>query len=250
MILLSRQTHLNIIMHYEPYPSEMDDELRKLYLFSCINDEQFNQIKQSLRYVTLTEGEYLFKHGQHAERFFMVKEGFVKLLRLSKEGSEKVFEVISPNQFFAEAIMFMPKSKYPVTAQAIGNCTLLCFDNKTFIKILKESSETCFRLMSLMSKYLHLWLNEIDNLTLQNATYRLINYLLYQIPIHEQEQYEFQFPIPKNVIASRISIKPETFSRILHDLSNEGLIMVKGKTINIYNVEKLRVYSINMPQHK
>ncbi len=235
-------------MQYQPYPdiSIIDDELRQLYLFAGLNTQQFAIIKQNLRYIQLEEGEYLFKHGQHAEQFFLVKKGYIKLLRLSMEGSEKVFEIISPGQIFAEAIMFMPNSNYPVTAQVISDSALLCFDNKTFINILKDSSETCLRLMSHMSKYLHLWLNEIDNLTLQNATYRLVNYLLYQIPDDNQNDYELKFPIPKHVIASRLSIKAETFSRILRELSQVGLIIVKGKTIHIHNVEKLRLYSVNI----
>ncbi len=223
-----------------------DQELRKLYLFTGLNDQQLALVKQNMRYIKLEEGEYLFKHGQPTERFFMLKGGYIKLFRISLGGAEKVFEVISPGQSFAEAMMFMPDSVYPVTAQAISNSVLLSFDNKTFVNILKESSDTCFRLMFHMSKRLRMWLNEIDNLTLQNATYRLVNYLLYQVPDEHKKVYEFSFPVPKHVIASRLSIKPETFSRILRSLNLEGFIAVKGRSIRIHNVERLRLHSVNI----
>lgn len=234
-------------MQNQPYSqtSILDHELSQVYLFVGLNNQQQALLKKSLRLVQLEEGEYLFKHGQHAERFFWLKEGHIKLLRLSFEGVEKVFEVVSPGQTFAEAMMFMPHSTYPVTAQAISNSSVLCFESKVLVDILKESSDTCFRLMFQMSKRLHQWLNEIDNLTLQNATYRLVNYLLYQLPDGHNNAYEFDFHIPKHVIASRLSIKPETFSRILRGLNKDGLITVKGRTICIHNVDKLRLHSFH-----
>jgi len=219
-----------------------EQQLRKLYLFAELNDQQLAQIKQSICHIKLEDGEYLFKHGQRAERFFMVIDGHVKLLRLSADGAEKVFEIISPGQTFAEATMFMPNSAYPVTAQAINHSSLLCFENNVLMDILKESYGTCFQFMSHLSKNLYKWLNEIDNLTLQNATYRLINYLLYQVPDGHKNAYEIKIPIPKHIIASRLSMKPETLSRILRCLNEKELITVKGPTILIHNIDRLRLH--------
>ncbi len=204
----------------QSYPQTVisDQELRQVYLFAGLNEHQIKRVKQNMRTIQLEEGDILFEQEQHAQRFFLLKSGYVKLLRLSLEGTEKVFEIISPEQTFAEAIMFMPNSVYPVTAQAIDCSTLLAFENQIFLDILKESSDTCFRLMFHMSRRIRKWVNEVDNLTLQNATYRLINYLLYLIPPDQTQSYQLQLPIPKQVIASRLSIKPETFSRILHAL--------------------------------
>ena len=231
-------------MQSQPYSQLdlVDQELKQVYLFAGLNTSQLEKVKKSMRHLLLAEGESLFEQGQRAKHFFLVRAGHVKLLRLSLEGSEKVFEVIAPTQTFAEAIMFMPNSVYPVTAQAIEASSLFAFENKVFLEILQESFDTCFRLMFHMSRRLHHWVNEVDNLTLQNATYRLINYVLYHIPHDHQGTYEFNLPIPKQVIASRLSIKPETFSRILNNLGQEGLITVTGRTIHIHQVESLRLY--------
>ncbi len=224
--------------------ASLDKELRNFHLFSALKDQEFALIRESLQMIRLENGEYLFKQGEAAEHFFMLRKGFIKLLRLSIAGEEKIFDLISPGQTFAEAMMFMPNAVYPVTAQALTESAILCFDNKVFTNIIKVSSETGFHFMFHISKRLHKCINEIDNLTLQNATYRIVNYLLYQIPDDNKNAYEIKFPIPKQVIASRLSIKPETFSRILRDLNKVGFITVKGRTIYIHNVDRLRLYSI------
>ncbi|MBE9563435.1 MAG: cyclic nucleotide-binding domain-containing protein, partial [Proteobacteria bacterium] len=116
-----------------------NQELCKIYLFAKLNEQQLEQIKKDMRLVQLDAGEFLFKHGQPSKRFFLLKEGHVKLLRSSLGGDEKVFEVIAPGQTFAEAMMFMPDSSYPVTAQAISKSSIISFESRTFVNILKES---------------------------------------------------------------------------------------------------------------
>ena len=218
-------------------------DLKGFYLFAGLDDAQREHLCQSALHFHLKPGEFLFEHGQPAERFFILLDGHIKLIRLSPEGTEKVIEIINPGESFAEAIMFMPRWIYPVSAQAILASDLLGFDNKVFLGMLENSFETCKRVMRDMSMRLRMWLNEIDNLTLQNATYRLVHYLLSQVPSDCAScVYRVEFKVPKHVIASRLSIKPETLSRILHQLADEGLIEPEGHGVKILSVDKLRAY--------
>ncbi len=220
----------------------IDREIAKVFLFTGLDERQLAQVKQNMGFIELDEGEYLFDHGQKAERFFLLLSGHIKLLRLSLDGMEKVIEIIEPGQTFAAPLMFLPKPAYPVTAEAISKSEVLSFDNRVFLNILENSFETCRRIMALMSKRLHSWLDEIDNLTLQNATYRLINYLMCQVPEGCGNSCDIRFSVPKHVIASRLSIKPETLSRILHQLNAQELITVAGRTVHIRNIDDLCLY--------
>lgn len=220
----------------------LDAELRRNYLFAALDDQQIAKVRQSMRTLHLAEGERLFDHGVHAERFFLVHSGQMKLFRLSLEGVEKVIDIIQPGQLFAEAVMFMERQNYPVSAAAIAASEVYSFDSRGFMQVLRESADTCFRLMADMSMRLHRRLNEIDHLTLQNATYRMINYLTQQIPADSAANVAVELTAPKSIIASHLSIQPETFSRILSNLQKEGLISVHGKQVEIHDARKLREY--------
>jgi CRP-like cAMP-binding protein len=73
---------------------------------------------------------------------------------------------------------------------------------------------------------------------------RVIGYLLRDI----EQQAEPAAPIrivldtSKGVIASRLNLTPEHFSRILGELSHEKLITVKGAEIMILDPERLRAF--------
>ncbi len=218
------------------------NELRKHILFSALSPEQLTLIARHSRITDVSEGEILFQQDQPAERFYRLCSGQIKLSRLSLEGTEHVIEIIHPGQPFAEAVIFMKKRVYPVNAEALVKSRVLAVDSATFLQILYDSRETCFRLMADMSYRLHTFVNEIDNLTLQNATFRLVNYLLRQIADCNASTATIKLTSSKQILASRLSIKPETFSRILKTLNQRGLLEVNGSTIRLLDVRRLRCF--------
>jgi len=215
-------------------------ELHAVYLFSGLKEDQLQTMLETAYSIELSPREILFEAGQPADHFYLLRSGQVKLFALSDSGDEKVVEVIYPGETFAEAITFMTVKSYPVCAEAISASEVISFDMNAFRRILEESRETCMRLMADMSRRLRKRIAEINNLTLHNATYRLVVYLLEQIPPGVVELPEIQLGTPKSVIASRLSIQPETFSRILGKLSRQKLIRVHQNTITLLDVDGLR----------
>jgi len=215
-------------------------QLKEVYLFEMLDDQQLAKILQKSTSINLAARENLFEAGQPAQRFYLLKSGQIKLYCISADGDEKVMEIIHPAQTFAEAIIFMQKHVYPLSAEAIKKSEVISFSMQSFKEILEQSPETCFRLMAGMSRRLHSRIGEINNLTLHNATYRLVVFLLEQLPDDVVELSEIHLTTPKSVVASRLAIQPETFSRILTRLSRNGLIDVHGSDISLLNVDGLR----------
>ncbi len=227
-------------MNTVPVPT---DVLRRLHIFAGLDDSQLARVIQSAHLVNLQENQHLFEAGQEAKYFFLVRKGRMKLYLTSADGMEKVIHLVGPGESFAEAIMFMDSAIYPIHASALSDTELIAFPNKVFREILRESIDTCFRLMADMSAWLKKQLNEIDALTLQNATLRFSNYLLQQIPAKQTGSATVTLEAAKHVIASRLSIQPESFSRILRNLQREGLIEANGSEILIKDVKELREQS-------
>ncbi len=144
----------------------------------------------------------------------MLEIGEVKFFRLSPDGAEKVIELIRAGQIFAEAMMFMENGFYPVNAQAVSDRRLIQIEMAMFRDMLKHSPETSLKILGHMSQRLHGLVQEIDQVTLQNVKMRVIQYLLREIRLDARLPYRLQWDTPKTVLASRLSVRPETFSRI------------------------------------
>ena len=218
------------------------NKLRQNTLFSGLTDEQFSIVTATVKKLHLEEGQVLFHQQKTAEYFYFLETGDIKLYRLSADGAEKVIELIRSGQTFAEAVMFMHGKNYPVNAQALSECQLIRIEMKTFMTVLESSSETSMKILGHMSQKLHGLVQEIEQLTVQNAKMRVIQYLLRDVPKDAKTPYQVDWEMPKTVLASRVSVRPETFSRILQQLSQEKLISVNNKTVQLLNITKLRNY--------
>jgi len=222
-------------------PSIYASELKQLHLFSSLDKNQLEKVLNTTEIKKIKTGETLFERTQKADSFYMVRTGSIKLFLLSSEGAEKVIEILRPGQYCAEAIMFMEQQIYPVSAQALENSEVFIFNNLTYLNILEVSFPTNRRLLAQISMKMHRQLAEIDNLCLHNATYRLVNYIINNMPEEELENNStFHFPSAKNIIAKRLSIQGETFSRILYGLRKKGLIEVNGSDVKIMDLDGLK----------
>ncbi len=214
----------------------MIEQLKEGMLFSRLSEKQLNRIAQKAMRVRLHAGESLFEQGDNAGRFYLVVRGLIKLYRLSPAGNEKVIEVITPGSTFAEALMFLESPHYPVGAEALKESEVISIDAKDFASMLRESVDTCFMLMGDMSQRLRGLIREIDNLSLHSATCRVAGYLLTHSP---ENGDDFKLEIPKQTLASRLSVKAETFSRIIKNLNAQNILTVTGSTVHIQDREAL-----------
>jgi CRP-like cAMP-binding protein len=204
-------------------------ELKRNLLFARLTEAQLKRVATHAQRLRLEEGEALFEQGDPATRFYLMLSGQIKLYRLSPAGNEKVIEIVVGGQTFAEALMFLEQPTYPVGAQALQPVELISLDARDFLSMLSESVSTCFVLMADMSKRLRRLIGEIDDLTLHSATCRVAGYLLAQM----SDSPKFNLKVPKQVLASRLSVKPETFSRIIKQLTKDGVLEVKGSQVRI-----------------
>lgn len=215
-------------------------DLRHHYLFSALDESQHVRVLEHAHPRNFAAGELLFSQGDTAHHLFLLQSGTVKLYRISPEGQEKIMRLIRPGQSFAESVMFMDKPHYPVHGTGIEPGILIAIERGTFLTILQESFDTCRAVMAQMTQRIQAHWDEIEALTLQNSRYRVVHYLLGLISMSAHGATSIMLPARKIVISAQLAITPETFSRVLRALSDEGLINVHDETVHIFDVDKLR----------
>lgn len=212
------------------------ETLKQMELTSRLSEAQLERVRRHSHITDLLEGESLFFQGDDTVDFYYVISGRIKLFRLSPDGKEKVVAIMEDGATFAEALMFMSEHRYPVTATALTSARVIGINCADFKAMLLDSVETCFLLLGSMSQRMRYLIREIDALSLETGTMRTVSYLLQQAP---PDSSSFDLTIAKSVIASRLSVKPETFSRILKNLQDQNIISIEGKHVTIHDRETM-----------
>jgi len=226
---------------HSSHPINIEALLTHVPLFNGLAPEEIARIARSTREIHATKGDILFHKGAPCNGFHLIVYGQVKLAFTSAQGTEKVVEILSQGQSFGEALMFMEKP-YIVFAQALTDSLLLHVSKSAIFDELERDHNLCRKMLAGMAMRLHQLMNDVESYSLHSGKQRIIGYLLRELPDEELNGLNVAVTLPTNkgVIASRLNLTQEHFSRILHELTDLGLIVVEGRKIHIPDVGKLR----------
>lgn len=215
------------------------DFLSRVALFNELGSEELDNIALGTTEVQAARGDMVFHRGDPCVGFHTVVYGQVKLMFVSPMGGEKVVRLIGPGDSFGEALMFMDKA-YIVSAQALADTLLLHVDKNVLFDELDRRPGLARKMLAGLSQRLHALISDVEAYSLRSGTQRVIGYLL-KGEVCEDGQ-KLRLETSKTVIASRLNLTPEHFSRILHDLNANGFIQVKGREITLLDCAKLSAY--------
>lgn len=222
-------------------PVQIASLLSRIPLFEGLSEDELARLAKSTREIRVSKGGTLFRRGDPSTGFHVLVYGQMKLAISSAQGTEKVVEIIQPGQSFGEAIMFMEKP-YFVFAQALSDSLVLHVSKAAIYDELANDHAFVRRMLAGMAMRLHQLMNDVESYSLHTGTQRVIGFLMNELGENQldDDNVVLELSANKGVIASRLNLTQEHFSRILHDLSDHGLIAVEGKRIRIPSVPKLK----------
>ena len=209
--------------------------LRNIPLFAGLTDDDLDALQAIGRIKEHSRGELLFSEGEDAEGFFVVLDGKVKVYKLSAEGKERILHVIPPGGTFAEAAIF-GDGLYPAYAETLQGGKLLFLPKDGFLSLLTNNGRMAINMIAGLSKFLRQFAMQVEELTFKDVPSRLARYL---IDLSKGRLKTVELPISKTQLASNLGTVSETLSRTLRKLSDDDLIVVSGKKIEILDHERL-----------
>ena len=179
--------------------------------------------------------------GDPATSFFFILDGWIKLYRITREGEESIINVFAPGETFAEAAVFGPMQRYPVNAQAVEDTNVLEIPRSLFVEMVRADSDFALSILGAISAKQRYLIQQIEQLTVREAPQRIGTFLLRLCPPGRNQDVEVALPYDKSLIARRLNIQPETFSRAFKKLEPYG-VALKGRVAAIEDIEKLAAF--------
>lgn len=217
--------------------------LGTLPLFAALDAEERKRLADGCSVHKYDRGDAVFRVGEPCDGFHVVVYGQVKLFALAPTGQEKVIEIVGPGHSFAEALVFTDRP-YVVNAQALADTMLLTVGKDVVRREIEHDPKLAMRMLAGLSMRLHGLINDVQAYALHSGVQRVIGYLLRDRASDESGGGEVvvSLPVSKATVASRLSLTPEYFSRVLHELEAAGLIEVDKRDIRILDAQRLASY--------
>jgi CRP-like cAMP-binding protein len=216
--------------------------LRNLPLFRELAPEELDRIAACTAQIRAPAGTILFRRGEPCTGFHVIVYGQVKLAFSAADGAEKVLEILGPGASFGEAVMFLDKP-YVVLAETLADSLLLAIGKHAVFAEIDHNPRFARKMLAGLAQRLHRLVQDLEARTLRSGTQRVIGYLLRDLPEAAADgSVVVELATSKGVLASRLNITREHFSRVLHELSAGGLIEVRGRTIRILDVAGLQAF--------
>ena len=218
--------------------------LSVLPLFNDLSPQELRQVAAGCALRRLARGDMVFRMGDPCNEFHVVVTGQVKLFVLSPSGQEKVVELIGAGQSFAEAIMFTDRP-YILGAQVLTDALLLTVSKHAVLAEIARDHRFALRMLAGLSRRMHGLVHDVEAYALHSGLQRVIGFLLRDQAIEDCDAGEVRtvsLPVSKATIASRLSLTPEYFSRVLHELEAHGLIEIDRRDIRILDAKRLSAY--------
>lgn len=205
-------------------------------LFRMLDDRQLDEIVSATQPIRAGTNTNVICQGDAPKGVFVVVYGQVKIGFDRKDGSEKTLCILGQNKCFGLGEMLLDRA-HIAFVKTTTDSMLLHTSRESVLAVAKNNFTFAQELMICVGRQLYTLTRDIESYSMQTAKQRLASYLLRQSEYQSDECIELI--ASKTLIASRLSLTPETLSRLLHDFSSEGLISVMGRRIKIRDPEKM-----------
>lgn len=215
--------------------------LKTVSFFSGLTDDELRIFIRAAHVGEYKKTHQLFDYGEPAEQFFIMLEGWIKLYRINKDGEETVLELVTKGDTFSEVATF-EASDYPYSAQVVGgNAKCLLIPAHIFREKLKKSPDLALKMLATMSHQANQLSLTYEHITKLTSAQRVGCFLL-KLSMDRQYSALLQLPYNKYLVASRLGMKPETFSRAIKRLYDDlGITLIK-REVTIPDIDALQEY--------
>ena len=217
------------------------EQLRQVPFFSELGDDALGEIGKAARAKKYDKGQMIFFENDPCDGFYFIRDGSVKIYKMSPGGREQVLHTLKAGDTFAEAPAF-DDGLCPANAQAVEDSALLLIKRDDFERVTRAYPEVAIGLLRHFARWLRRFTVHLEELSLKDVGARLAGYLLRAADERGEQTPEgeaIHLKESQQEIASRIGTVREIVSRNLRKFQDAGLIRLEGRRLIITDREGL-----------
>ncbi|MFP4020814.1 MAG: Crp/Fnr family transcriptional regulator [bacterium] len=219
--------------------------VKEIPFFSLLSEKELNLIDKIAGETNFKKGEYIFFEGEAGDKFFIIKNGQVKLTKMIKNGDEQILNIFSSNDIIAEIVAF-DKGNYPASAVTMTDTEVIVFDQSELEDLIMKHPSIGVKLLREMSHRLRRAQENVRDLALKDSSAKVAGLLIFLAEKYGKQKKDkvvLDISLTQQELASMIGSSRETVSRVLGQFEGEDLIKTSRKKIIIYKLNEIKKYT-------
>lgn len=219
----------------------LPDSIHRWPLLCGLTDEDKDCLLAGGRIRQASRGETLFRYGDPVAHLCLIVSGAVQLFRYTPDGNSRTIEILKAGQTICEEEIMGSCRGHRANALVVDHAILMEFPAAWIKETAKKHSAFALNLLSLISDQAHMAKVEAEHQASMSATQLVACFLQRLCVLHDFDPTGFDLPYSKTLIASRLGMEVETFSRTVTKLREQG-ITVEGKRVSIRDLRRIEQY--------
>jgi CRP/FNR family transcriptional regulator len=217
-------------------------DLSRIGIFSTLKDRDLKEIAPYFIPESFKKKETVFSEGDPPDWFYIVREGKVKITKLSHEGREIILEIISPDDFFG-GIAVIKGFPYPANAVAMEDTKLLKVSRGDLMRILDRFPSVMYCIAQNMGDRIKGSHETLKNIALERIEARIAS-LLIKLADKTGEKTPsgilIDIRLTRQDIAEMVGTTVETSIRTMSKFKKLGIVSEKAGKILVKDAERLK----------
>ncbi|MFC1939232.1 Crp/Fnr family transcriptional regulator [Chloroflexota bacterium] len=211
-------------------------------IFSSLDDDELDELAKLTIERNFMSTEFIFWDGDAPDRFYIVADGKVKVVKHSSQGREFIIAFFGPGEMFGEVAVFENKP-YPASAQAVAKTKVMGIKKEDFLSFLASRPQVALKIINVLGGRLRDAQSRLRDIAGERVEQRLASVLLML-----SSRLGSTLPFTRQELADMAGTTTETAIRVTSQLKDRGIIRsLRGKVI-ILDKEKLRLLSEGPPK--
>lgn len=220
----------------------MDNSLTKRFLsgskfFSVFTESDLDRFLSEANVKIYRKNVNLFLRGDESTNLYVVINGWVKLHRETPEGEDAIVSLLTKGDVFDKSVLFANK-QHPLSATTLSDVSLAEIPVSLVRDVATSNITIMKNMLTIMAGEIYDLQMDNEHLSIMSAPQRVGCLILKLSYKNDNGIYETVLPYDKSLAASKMGMKPETFSRALAQLKEIG-VLSRGSKIIINDIDKL-----------
>jgi CRP/FNR family transcriptional regulator len=212
--------------------------VRSMTLFEGLGEDRLDRLAAGAELRVYEPRNLIFQQGDAPEYFHVLLDGMIKLYKGTAEGKEHTLYIVEVGEPFCICTIY-DIAGLPLTAEAMTKCQVCSFPALEMKSLAMETPELLCNILRVFNNRLLSSMRMIEDLALRGIYQRVASFLMHSARVKGGEEAHVSLRVPRQEVAKILGTTPETISRVLARMTDEGLITAQGRRIEILEPEAL-----------